>query len=144
VADEDVLDEPEIFKNLLPTMQQSQQRVLGKLPASRRHANPFQRPGMVGFDPVALYVRDLANVYRDSMLLFNDVYGGHIIAGLWNPTVVGKPVAFAANLLANVQVASEVKASSSRPMVSYNVEAVLEEMARLGEGIIESISAKRD
>ncbi|KAJ2415615.1 U3 snoRNP protein [Coemansia sp. RSA 2530] len=144
VADEDVLDEPEIFKNLLPTMQQSQQRVLGKLPASRRHANPFQRPGMVGFDPVALYVRDLANVYRDSMLLFNDVYGGHIIAGLWNPTVVGKPVAFAANLLANVQVASEVKASSSRPMVSYNVEAVLEEMARLGEGIVESISVKRD
>ncbi|KAJ2751873.1 U3 snoRNP protein [Coemansia pectinata] len=141
-SDSDMLDQPEIFKNLLPTMQ-SQQRVPGKLPQSKRHANPFHQPGMVGFDPVALYVRDLVNVYGDSMLLFNDVYGGHIIAGLWNPAVTSKPVPFTANILANIQPAPEAKAASSRPMVKYNIEAVAEEMARLGEGIVDSISVQR-
>ncbi|KAJ1998793.1 U3 snoRNP protein [Coemansia thaxteri] len=78
----DAVGGQEIFKNLLPTMPQSHQHQSrpGKLPQSKRHTNPFRQPGMVDFDPVALYVRDLANVYRDSVLLFNDVYGGHIVA----------------------------------------------------------------
>ncbi|KAJ1899786.1 U3 snoRNP protein, partial [Coemansia sp. S17] len=139
-SDDDMLEQPEIFKNLLPTMRQS---MPGKLPQSKRHANPFHQPGMVGFDPVALYVRDLVNVYGDSMLLFNDVYGGHIIAGLWNPAVTSKPVPFTANILANVLPAPEAKTASSRPMVKYNIEAVVEEMTRLGEGIVESISVQR-
>ncbi|KAJ2823182.1 U3 snoRNP protein, partial [Coemansia sp. 'formosensis'] len=127
-------DGAEIFKNLLPTMQQTPVRGVSR---SRCHANPFHRPGMVGFDPVALYVRDLANVYGDSVLLFNDVYGGCVIAGLWNPAVARAPVPFAASIAANMQP-DEAK-SSSRPMVRFNVDAVVEEMTRLGEGIVESI-----
>ncbi|KAJ2832100.1 U3 snoRNP protein, partial [Coemansia furcata] len=125
----------EIFKNLLPTMQQA--TPVRGAPRSRCHANPFHRPGMVGFDPVALYVRDLVNVYGDSVLLFNDVYGGGVIAGLWNPAVARAPVPFAASIAANMQP-DEAKASS-RPMVRFNVDAVVEEMTRLGEGIVESI-----
>ncbi|KAJ2742047.1 U3 snoRNP protein [Coemansia sp. BCRC 34301] len=139
-------DEPEVFKNLLPAILQQQQQQQsgpeGRLAQSKRHANPFHQPVMINFDPVALYVRDLANVYCDSMLLFNDVYGGHIIAGLWNPSVTGKPVPFTANILANVQPAPEAKASS-RPMVKYNAEAVVEEMTRLGDGIVDAISVQR-
>ncbi|KAJ2782247.1 U3 snoRNP protein [Coemansia javaensis] len=141
-------DGKEVFKNLLLSAQQQQQEQEGagaRLPRVKQHANPFGQPGMIGFDPVALFVRDLVNVYRDSLLVFNDVHGGDCIAGLWNPAVVGRPVPFVAAMPANMQpVASTTTTASaesgSRPMAQVNTAAILEEIARIGEGLVESIA----
>ncbi|KAJ2677224.1 U3 snoRNP protein [Coemansia sp. RSA 1085] len=119
----------EIFKNLLPDMQQAQAfRV-------KQHSNLFGQPNMVGFDPVSLFVRDLVNVYRDSILFFYDMYGGRHIAGLWNPAFM-KNSPFAATLDANMMPVPDEKVGS-KPAVVVNKQAVIEEIIRLGEGLVE-------
>ncbi|KAJ2900949.1 U3 snoRNP protein, partial [Coemansia aciculifera] len=138
--DEEEGEGVEVFKNLLPSMPRAPATATGGA-KGRSRANPFHQPGMVGFDPVALYMRDLVNVYGDSMLLFNDVYGGHVIAGLWNPAVASNgQLPFTASIRANIQ---PVLPAKSRPLVTYNAEAVVAEMARLGQGIVEDISVQQ-
>ncbi|KAI8320618.1 Nrap protein [Martensiomyces pterosporus] len=139
--DEEESGGQEIFKNLLPTMQlQSQQ---GKRSSVRRHPNPFNQPGMVGFDPVDLYVRDLVNVYHDSILFFNDMYGGNIIAGLWIPSVVQQDMPLNSKAHANVEPAAAQK-KASRPMVKYNTDAVVEGIIRLGEGLVDDFILQKE
>ncbi|KAJ1797239.1 U3 snoRNP protein [Coemansia sp. RSA 2399] len=128
----------EIFKNLLPTMQTQNQLQMFHV---KQHANPFNQPGMINFDPVSQFVRDLVDVYGDSAFVFHDVYGGSIIAGLWNPAVVGKNVPFSAALHANVAPARD--AASARPLVKYNVQDVVNEMIRLGDGLIADFVIQR-
>ncbi|KAJ2456177.1 U3 snoRNP protein [Coemansia sp. RSA 2336] len=119
----------EVFKNLLPDMQQAQAvRV-------KQHSNLFGQPNMVGFDPVSLFVRDLVNVYRGSVLFFYDMYGGRHIAGLWNPAFM-KNSPFAASMDANMMPVPDEKVGS-KPAVAVNKQAVIEEIIRLGEGLIE-------
>ncbi|KAJ2161240.1 U3 snoRNP protein [Coemansia sp. RSA 552] len=117
---------PEVFKNLVP-----------KKRLATNHPNPFGQPGMVGFDPVHLFVRDLEAVYGDSLLLFHDVYGGHCVAGLWAPQTAA-PVAFAAS---SVKFNSEPLPESikGRRAVGCNKSAILEEIARIGEGLVADI-----
>ncbi|KAJ2713980.1 U3 snoRNP protein [Coemansia sp. Cherry 401B] len=124
-------NKPEVFKNLRPAAA----RV-------KLHANPFGQPRMVGFDPVALLVRDLARVYGDSALFFHDVFGGRCIAGLWNPALA-KPVPFNASANANVAPCPGEKANG-RPAARFNKQAVLEEMARLGEGLVVDVVVQNE
>ncbi|KAJ1960551.1 U3 snoRNP protein, partial [Dipsacomyces acuminosporus] len=133
----------EIFKNLLPTMQLQQQHN-GANRSSRRHPNPFNQPGMIGFDPVDLYVRDLANVYHESILLFNDIYGGNIIAGLWNPAAVSAKTSLNAKANVNVEPLPEAKKAKPRPAVKYNTAAVAEEIIRLGEGLVSDFILQKE
>ncbi|KAJ2635598.1 U3 snoRNP protein [Coemansia sp. RSA 1286] len=131
------LPKSEIFKNLLPSIQK--QTTANVQFQSKRHSNPFGQAGIIGFDPVSMYMRDLVSVYGDSLLLFNDVYGGSIIAGLWNPAVAGRPVPFAASTHANMRPAPEAEPVKKRPMALYNKAAVVEEIIRLGEGLVEDV-----
>ncbi|KAJ1733229.1 U3 snoRNP protein [Coemansia sp. Benny D160-2] len=138
-------DSAEVFKNLLPTAQaQSQSQTLAHV---KQRANPFNQPGMVGFDPASMFVRDLVDVYGDSVFVFHDVYGGSVVAGLWNPAVVGKDVPFSAGLHASMApVKRETPASSSsssRPLVRYNVQDVVNEMIRLGDGLVADFAIQR-
>ncbi|KAJ2760268.1 U3 snoRNP protein, partial [Coemansia nantahalensis] len=127
----------EVFKNLaLASARPADDH--GHLPRARRHANPFGQPGMVGFDPVALFVRDLVNVYRDALLVFSDVHGGAHIAGLWNPAIVRQPVPFVAAMQVNMQPVPGQK-MGTRPVAVANTTAMVQEIARLGEGLIEDI-----
>ncbi|PIA19664.1 Nrap protein [Coemansia reversa NRRL 1564] len=128
----------EVFKNLLPTMQAKSQQ----LPKAKQHVNPFNQRGIIGFDPIQLFIRDLTNVYRDAMLLFNDVYGGQHIAGLWNPTVVQRPAPFVASLHGNVMPLVGEKIGT-RPAATYNTKAVVEEIIRLGEGLIDDFVVQK-
>ncbi|KAJ2799153.1 U3 snoRNP protein [Coemansia guatemalensis] len=129
----------EVFKNLLPTMQAQKAR---NIPKAKYHANPFNQRGVVGFDPIQLFIRDLRNVYRDAMLLFNDVYGGQHIAGLWNPAVVQQPAPFVASLRGNVMPLVGEKIGA-RPAATYNTRAVVEEIIRLGDGLIDDFAVQR-
>ncbi|KAJ2556923.1 U3 snoRNP protein [Coemansia sp. RSA 1933] len=130
----------EIFKNLLPAMQTQNQ--LHHVPQVKQHSNPFNQPGMINFDPVSLFVRDLVDVYGDSMFVFHDVHGGNVVAGLWNPSMVGKELPFTAAIHANVAPAKE-NAASSRPLVRYNQQDVVAEIIRLGDGLIADFVIQR-
>ncbi|KAJ1733376.1 U3 snoRNP protein, partial [Coemansia biformis] len=135
----DGADGKEVFKNLLLATQQGQRQGQSSLhPRVKQHDNPFGQPGMVGFDPVALFVRDLVSVYRDSLLVFSDMYGGEHIAGLWNPAIVRQPVPFVAAMQANMQPVPGEK-MGSRAVAKGNTAAMVEEIARLGEGLIEDM-----
>ncbi|KAJ2726991.1 U3 snoRNP protein [Coemansia sp. Benny D115] len=141
-------EKEEVFKNLV--FKASATRVKG---VGSRHANPFSQPGMIGFDPVALFVQDLRSVYSDSVLFFNDVYGGSSIACLWNPKAVSEPMMFATSAQVNVRPMTDKETSqhnssdgkkNKRTMVKYNTHAVIEEIARLGEGLVEDVVIQRD
>ncbi|KAJ1773422.1 U3 snoRNP protein [Coemansia sp. RSA 487] len=134
----------EIFKNLLPSMQTQNQSQMQTLHV-KQHTNPFNQPGMINFDPVSQFVRDLVDVYGDSMFVFHDLHGGNIIAGLWSPVIVGKDVPFSAGLHANVSPVKEEakKTASSRPLVRYNVQDVVSEIIRLGDGLIADFVIQR-
>ncbi|KAI9505218.1 Nrap protein [Coemansia spiralis] len=135
---------PEIFKNLLPSMQtQLQPQHSQQQLHIKQHGNPFNQPGMVNFDPVAMLVRDLVDVYGDSILFFHDIYGGDIITGLWNPSIVKQAISFSAGLYANVKPVSEEKTTSPRPLVKYNTEDVISEIIRLGDGLIDDFIIQR-
>ncbi|KAJ2829515.1 U3 snoRNP protein [Coemansia erecta] len=121
----------EVFKNLLPKMQQTA-RV-----QARQHANPFGQPNLIGFDPVALLVRDLVAVYRDSALFFHDVHGGRCIAGLWNPATA-KALPFTASMDANLMPLPHEKVGT-KPATALNRRAIVEEIIRLGEGLVEDV-----
>ncbi|KAJ1950059.1 U3 snoRNP protein [Linderina macrospora] len=131
--------QPEVFKNLLPTVQQP----VGARPRAGVHANPFNQPGMVGFDPVGLYVRDLVNVYHRSALFFHDVYGGHIIAGLWNPAVAAQSAHLNPRAHANV-MPGDSKAAKTQALVGFNKDAVVAEIIRLGEGLVADFVLQQD
>lgn len=118
----------EVFKNLLPKAEQQH-----PLLQSQRHPNPFHQPGMVDFDPVSLYLWDLQRIYGHSLLLFSDCHGGSVVGGLWNPSVTVSDVPFAASTLANMRPAADGKKAR------YNREAVVEEVARLGEGLVADV-----
>ncbi|KAJ2841658.1 U3 snoRNP protein, partial [Coemansia brasiliensis] len=121
----------EVFKNLLPEMQQQHTQTV----RVKQHSNLFGQPNMVGFDPVSLFVRDLVNVYRDSVLFFYDMYGGRHIAGLWNPATMQNS-AFAATMNTNMMPKPDDKVGS-KPAVAVNKQSVIEEIIRLGEGLVE-------
>ena len=84
-----------------------------------------------GFDPVGAFVRMLKTLYGDTFTLFYDEFGGTAIGGLWNAAYT-KPHAFKVWL-----------AHSARPhakdAVVLNKPAILAEIKRLGQGIVERI-----
>ncbi|KAJ2713293.1 U3 snoRNP protein [Coemansia sp. D1744] len=121
----------EVFKNLLPSMQHTSQVHV------KQHANVFGQSDLVGFDPVALFVRDLVGVYRDSILFFNDVHGGRCIAGLWSPTA-RKTHPFTASMGANMMLLEHEKVGT-KPAATLNKRAIVEEIIRLGEGLVENV-----
>ncbi|KAJ1968145.1 U3 snoRNP protein [Dimargaris xerosporica] len=118
----------------------------------------------VGFDPLAAYVQELQEVYGHLALFFYDDYGGQTIGGLWFPGVQsGAPAhSLSANLGLNTAPVSALAPSplssktskkrsradaaakpslqeASDPKVTLNLPAILAEMERLGEGLVQTI-----
>ena len=107
-------------------------------PKRKKYANDeVLRPSVYGselrpgFDPVGAFVRMLKTLYGDTFTLFYDEFGGTAIGGLWNAAYT-KPHAFKVWL-----------AHSARPhakdAVVLNKPAILAEIKRLGQGIVERI-----
>ncbi|KAJ1722214.1 U3 snoRNP protein [Coemansia erecta] len=130
----------EVFKNL--ALQDADRDLRTGLELDRSRPNPFGQPGLVDFDPVALYVRDLHQVYGSALMLFNDVYGGDVIAGLWTPEVAG-PLQFAATCRGNLRPARDdelVDGDKARRVAArFNAQAVVDEIVRLGDGLVADV-----
>ncbi|KAJ1982448.1 U3 snoRNP protein, partial [Dimargaris verticillata] len=122
----------------------------------------------VGFDPLAAYVQELQEVYGHLALFFYDDYGGQTIGGLWFPGVQSGAAAhsLSANLGFNsapvsaltlpaspsalsskkskkrsrADVASALpQEETSDHKMALNLPAILAEMERLGEDLVQSI-----
>ncbi|PVU94375.1 hypothetical protein BB561_002594 [Smittium simulii] len=102
--------------------------------------NPFGLERMVSFDPVALFRRDLELIYHKHAVFFHNNFGGNVIYGLWKPAVqniqkqmpILKP-----NLHMNV-----IPVEGSDKNITVNKESILEEMHRIGEGLVTKVKAK--
>jgi len=99
-------------------------------------------------DPANLFFRDLQRIYGDVCIFFFDPLGGEKIAGIWNPAVL-KPTPFKVLLgySSKPEVPSKVNgaangAEKTKPLVTLNKEAVLNEIAALGNGLIQTVTTK--
>ncbi|KAG8821942.1 hypothetical protein FRC18_011163 [Serendipita sp. 400] len=88
---------------------------------------------LLDYDPAREFVNDLQRIYGDTVLFFYDKMGGTVIAGSWNP-LVRQPKAFRALLGYSSRADGQKKGQ-----VSLNVDAILGEIARMGQGLIKEI-----
>ncbi|XP_075823608.1 nucleolar protein 6 [Microtus pennsylvanicus] len=94
---------------------------------------------VLGYDPPQLYLAELREAFGDLALFFYDQHGGEVIGVLWKPTSF-QPQPFKAS---NVKGRMVVSRGGELVMVP-NIEAVLEDFAVLGEGLVQSVEARSE
>lgn len=92
----------------------------------------------VAFDPISSYVSLLRGIYGDSVRLHYDRHGHTIIGGLFNPTLVTKERKFKVGLGFN---SLPVDGNES---VKLNYKAILVEMERLGQGLVDRVEVQME
>ncbi|TXT04376.1 hypothetical protein VHUM_04143 [Vanrija humicola] len=95
-----------------------------------------ETPLRLSFDPVSLLVRQIKDSYGDALLIFQDVHGGRALGLLWNPTK-SQPRAFKPFLGYN-----SAPTKGKAALVELNRDAVVAEITRLGQGIIERVERR--
>ncbi|KAF8528430.1 Nrap protein [Hysterangium stoloniferum] len=99
----------------------------------------------VAFDPAEMLVRDLERVYGDTIEFFYDIYGGTTIGGVWNPAVLGNEEGYPWRVLlgfSSTPLDAVVRNKKTISNVVLNIQGVLAEIARMGEGIVKKIRLK--
>ncbi|KAF2199765.1 Nrap protein [Delitschia confertaspora ATCC 74209] len=100
----------------------------------------------VAYDPVETYATELRAVYGDSILWFWDSESLDVIAGLWNPTMTGQrawKIKAGWNSLPLVSSKNKKNRNEEeKAEIKLNKEATLNEIARLGSGLLERIEMK--
>lgn len=91
----------------------------------------------VGFDSAALLVDTLKRTYGDSVLVFHDLHGGRAVGLLWNPAR-NAPRAFKPFIGYSAE-----PSKGEAALVAINRKAILAEIARMGQGIIERIEVRK-
>lgn len=94
---------------------------------------------VLGYDPPQLYLAELREAFGDLALFFYDQHGGEVIGVLWKPTSF-QPQPFKAS---NVKGRMVVSRGGELVMVP-NIEAILEDFAVLGEGLVQSVEARSE
>jgi len=92
----------------------------------------------VGFEPVQLFLDELAQIYGQSVMLFHGGKEGGVIAGLWSPFTSRRP--WKVNLSYSTRPISD---QAGEVDAEFNREAVLGEIARLGGDLVEKIVVNR-
>ena len=106
----------------------------------------------IGFDPVQLYLEDLGTAFGESVLFFHDADGGRIIAGLWNPRMLGRKAWRVRLGYSSMPVAVEDEerdgdgdgGDEEKGAVVINQAGILAEIAMLGEGLVERIEIVKE
>ncbi|XP_028916779.1 nucleolar protein 6 [Ornithorhynchus anatinus] len=94
---------------------------------------------VVGFDPAQSYLTELREAFGDLALFFHDRYGGEVIGVLW------KPGSFQAQPFKAGSMQGRMVVAQSGELVTVpNVEAVLEDFAVLGEGLVRSMEVRSE
>eukprot|EP00300_Choanocystis_sp_HF-7_P004933 c1378_g1_i1.p1 GENE.c1378_g1_i1~~c1378_g1_i1.p1 ORF type:complete len:1088 (+),score=243.10 c1378_g1_i1:1-3264(+) len=90
---------------------------------------------LAGHNPVKSYLADLVAHFDDYALFFNDGYGGDVIGVVWKPKAF-LPKAFS---LEHCQNAYSFNSSQGEQVIP-NVAAIVSDMKRLGQGLVDSIT----
>jgi U3 small nucleolar RNA-associated protein 22 len=100
-----------------------------------QNGEPLVRPG---FDPAEKYLDDLTRVYADTAKFFYDPLGGDRFGGIWDPSIT-KPLSFRVmNHFSSVPDKEHSKEKGKhRDFVVLNEDAVLSEILRMGEGLVQ-------
>ncbi|XP_038078124.1 nucleolar protein 6-like [Patiria miniata] len=97
---------------------------------------------VVDFDPVSLYLQELQSCYGDLALFFYDRHGGTFITLLWNPSAFqSQPFKV---LQAKSMMPQPGTSSSKQPMMTPNVEAIVEDFKILGQGLVQSVEIRTE
>ncbi|XP_012625602.1 nucleolar protein 6 isoform X1 [Microcebus murinus] len=94
---------------------------------------------VLGYDPPQLYLAQLREAFGDLALFFYDQHGGEVIGVLWKPTVF-QPQPFKASSAKGHMVVSQ----GGKLVMVPNVEAILEDFAVLGEGLVRAVEARSE
>ncbi|XP_036597850.1 nucleolar protein 6 [Trichosurus vulpecula] len=104
-----------------------------------QHAGPSPRLPVLSYDPPSLYLSQLRKAFGDLALFFYDQHGGEVIGVLWRPNSF-QPQPFKATSVQGGMVVSH----SGHPMTVPNVEAILEDFAILGKGLVQTVEARSE
>lgn len=91
----------------------------------------------VGFDPAALFLDELQDLYGSAVLFFSGGAERPVIAGLWNPQTA--PRSWKVNLAYSTVPVKAANAEGVQARI--NKDAILSEIARLGGDLIERVVA---
>ncbi|XP_077004029.1 nucleolar protein 6 [Tamandua tetradactyla] len=94
---------------------------------------------VLGYDPPQLYLAQLREAFGNLALFFYDQHGGEVIGVLWKPTSF-QPQPFKASSTKGRMVVSH----SGELVTVPNVEAILEDFALLGEGLVQAVEARSE
>jgi U3 small nucleolar RNA-associated protein 22 len=103
---------------------------------------------LVGYDPVALFLDELQQIYGHAVIWFYDVEGGDVVAGLWNPATTARRswkvrVGYSSVPMTGEKSKHEEGEEGAGVEVEINKEGILAEIARLGGELIERVEVVR-
>ncbi|SJX63609.1 uncharacterized protein SRS1_14361 [Sporisorium reilianum f. sp. reilianum] len=94
-----------------------------------------------GFDAAQAFLALLRGLYSDSFRLYHDVHGGCVIGGLFNPSL-DRERDFKVGLGFSSCPSSGSSGANKKTQVKINKPAILAEIQRLGEGLVEKIELR--
>lgn len=95
--------------------------------------------GLVGFDPVQLFLDELCDVYGSNVVFFHGAHQGSVIAGLWNPQTGPRPW----KINVSYSTMPVPQAGEAEPMISINKAAILNDIALLGGDLVSRVESMR-
>ncbi|KAG0698626.1 Nrap protein [Suillus ampliporus] len=102
------------------------------------HLGIIQSTPRPGFDPLPLFLADLQSTFANTLKFFADPLGGDCIGAIWLPDVGGPRPFRALAGFSSKPLPKEDKAKG-KEFVMLNRQAVLDEIGRLGTGLVTKI-----
>ncbi|KAF9022542.1 Nrap protein [Hymenopellis radicata] len=102
-------------------------------------------PMRIGFDPAHAFFSDLQRIYADTFRIFWDPLGGDTFGAVWDPTL-RDPRPF--KVLGGFSSApygdkpESAKKGKGKDLTVFNEMAVLNEISRMGSGLVKSVTVK--
>ncbi|KAG4443141.1 hypothetical protein IFR05_001373 [Cadophora sp. M221] len=96
--------------------------------------------GLVGYQPVQLYIEELRRLYNSSIVFFHGAATGRSVGGLWNPQN-DAPRAFKVNSTFATKVVGTEDEDSEKVVIDKFV--ILAEIARLGGDMVSRVEVHR-
>ncbi|XP_035234780.1 nucleolar protein 6 [Anguilla anguilla] len=94
---------------------------------------------VVDYDPVGRYLAELKDSFGELAMFFCDPYGGTVIAVLWKPQAFA-PLPFKTSQMS----ARRVEVTGEEARTVPNVEAILEDIRILGEGLVKKVEPRTE
>jgi len=101
---------------------------------------PSDNIGLASYKPVQLFHEELVASYGGSIVFFHDAMDGDVIAGLWNPQARSQQ--WKVNLTYSAAPVIEGASKDGR-QIDVNKVAMLNDIARVGGDLVESIEVYR-